>query len=120
MACGFSTCMRRASCGNRIAKRRSLRSAAESTIMPQERRCNAASMSGTKKSKKKHPKNPRSEGTRRTTPKKFIHVKPTGNCGVSACAARIKRYAATNVNAEIGSDYCVVHRAINIRIGTQP
>ena len=29
MACGFSTCMRRASSGNRIAKRRSLRSAAE-------------------------------------------------------------------------------------------
>ena len=29
MACGFSTCMLRASSGNRIAKRRSLRSAAE-------------------------------------------------------------------------------------------
>ena len=51
MACGFSTCMRRASSGKRIAKRRSLRSAAESTIMPQERRCNAASMSGIKNQK---------------------------------------------------------------------
>ena len=53
MACGFSTCMQRASCGNRIAKRRSLRSAAESTIMSQERRCNAASMSGIKNQKQK-------------------------------------------------------------------
>ena len=46
-------------------------------------------------------------------------VKITGNFGVLACAfVLIKRYAATNINAKIGSDYCIADRAINIHIGT--